>query len=498
MISSTLAQTLSSTPIFTPSVKTTASEKLVRLLTDLHHDFTGFIHQQDSISRFTTSLVGSFKEAVYASPITMIPTFYNKSTGNETGHFVVIDLGGSTLRVAVVLLALTNTQILAERSWEIKDSFKVLSYEFFAWIAERVEEVLDIQTAVDKTGGLIHVGLTWSFPVKQTSKNSGIIQEVSKGYQLTSEVAGKDLKVLIESACLKRKLEVQVEAIINDAVSVFITGEFFDEAKLAIVLGTGTNSCLPLPTRLFCQEKQVANYVQNDKECLVNTELSIFGLDLLSYATQYDKLIDFRFGLSPALIKPHMNLDNGIFQPIEEMTSGRYISELVRLVMVDFIAQGQLFRGACPLNLTTAFEFSGELVCFLSETSDNDKCKAKLSEFLQVESDILPVIEDMDIAVVKSIISVVVERGAFIVACSILALCELSQISGDDKVNVPFVGSILNHFVSYREQVEKFLNQARETLPRKHIPRFCLKHAASSSVIGASVAAAVNMASSRS
>lgn len=96
---------------------------------------------------------------------TMLPSFtHTLPTGAEPGGTAVaIDLGGSTLRVAVVSIDdAGGHKFLVCGKWGIDDEVKKLPGErFFDYIAERVAGVLE------KAGAphVRDVGITWSFPI---------------------------------------------------------------------------------------------------------------------------------------------------------------------------------------------------------------------------------------------------------------------------------------------------------------------------------------------
>ena len=107
----------------------------------------------------------------------MLPSFnHTMPTGNETGTFLSLDVGGSTLRVAIVTLSGRQNDkagqpmvIAALRSWRLDNEVKSKKgKEFFDWIAQRIDEMLsangpklgrDPQHPLD-------VGLAWSFPIE--------------------------------------------------------------------------------------------------------------------------------------------------------------------------------------------------------------------------------------------------------------------------------------------------------------------------------------------
>lgn len=138
-------------------------------------------------------LLASFKSEVQNSTKTMLPSYiYRLPTGSEVGHAVGIDLGGSTLRVA--LISFPQREVLRRQVWKIEDTQKRLpAKHFFDWVAERVKIVVGEEGSAEN-GNLVPVGLTWSFPMDQTSLWSGNVKTMGKGYLTHEGIEGSDLR----------------------------------------------------------------------------------------------------------------------------------------------------------------------------------------------------------------------------------------------------------------------------------------------------------------
>lgn len=94
---------------------------------------------------------------------TFLPSFTHAlPSGREAGTVVSVDLGGSTLRVAVVQLPARAVLAGRRGDWPISDAVRLLpGPRFFDWVAARVAEVVAGATE----DGAMAVGLTWSFPI---------------------------------------------------------------------------------------------------------------------------------------------------------------------------------------------------------------------------------------------------------------------------------------------------------------------------------------------
>ena len=131
-----------------------------------------------SMLSISSSLLASFRDSLKASEETMLPSYTTSlPTTDLSGHAVAIDLGGSTLRVAVIQLCPHEQlsgddsnrlgdvrKVIARSSWLVNDETKCLpSRCFFDWIATRVGDVM--KQAKLGRGREEAVGVTWSFPV---------------------------------------------------------------------------------------------------------------------------------------------------------------------------------------------------------------------------------------------------------------------------------------------------------------------------------------------
>ena len=184
------------------------------------------------------------------------------------------------------------------------------------------------------TNARLEMVLAWSFPIEQTSPRSGKVMPMGKGFNATHGVEGQDLSELIMQACGARGLNVQMRAIVNDGTATLLAQAYRNPStRMSLILGTGTNVGIYLPVSTLGKGKMTgrpASWHSAAKHVLINTEISMFGKDILP-TTTWDDELNAR----------HMRPD---FQPFEYLTTGRYLGEIVRLVLVDAIASAGLLR----------------------------------------------------------------------------------------------------------------------------------------------------------
>jgi hexokinase len=311
-----------------------------------------------ALLEISDALVASYDSQLQTSKESMLPSFTHElPDGTEHGTTVALDLGGSTLRVAVISLrphkALGGSDrshlgevmsVLERRSWMVDDKVKKLpSREFFDWIAERIAIV--VSAAGAPKGQAMSMGVTWSFPVEPTSAASGKIQQMGKGYTQWMSIADTDLKSHFDAAFMRKGLSLRMTALVNDAEATLLSHAYANPAtRIAVIWGTGINAAVYLPIERVSQHKlgvRPKNWTENARAVVVNTELSMYGAGI--------------FPVSEADVILDRNSSQPGFQPLEQMTSGRYLGEILRLLILGATTHGELFRGQLPEGLSVPF-----------------------------------------------------------------------------------------------------------------------------------------------
>ncbi|RMY71691.1 hypothetical protein D0862_14575 [Hortaea werneckii] len=316
----------------------------------------------DRMLAMSTQLQQEYRDKLQASDISMLPSYqHTLPTGNETGDFLALDVGGSTMRVALVRLAgakgqqgEASMQVRRMRSVVIDKRIRDLrGQEFFDWMAERIGDMLAEYNHMNGTrDALLHMGLAWSFPIEQTSPRSGKLLPMGKGFRATHGVEGEDLSELVMKSCRARGLNVEMKAIVNDGAATLLSQAYRDPStRMSLILGTGMNAAVYLPVRALGPDKfgsrppswhAVAHHV------LVNTELSMFGKTVLP-TTRWDDDLNAH----------HLLPD---FQPLEYLVTGRYLGEILRLILLEAVSTAGLFSGELPAHLDDPYALDTRLL----------------------------------------------------------------------------------------------------------------------------------------
>ncbi|POS84750.1 hypothetical protein EPUL_001166 [Erysiphe pulchra] len=450
--------------------------------------FLGRVDKELSLSlkeRHLLELSNNLKIQYYESlqdPSCMLPSFnYQLPTGNESGKFIAVDLGGSTLRVAFIQLLGSDiyrpeSKILSLRAFKITTEVKNLSgHSFFNWMAARIEETLREH---DILNTILHMGVSWSFPLEQTSHRNGLLMKMGKGFSAADTLLKQDLADLIQDSCNSLGLSVHLDAITNDSYS--------DNATIfSLILGTGVNIGAHLPARLFPTSKigshPPVGYA-SAKHVLVNTEISMIGKSILPETTWDIKLKN-----------DHPNPD---YQPFEHLVSGRYLGEIIRLILIDGIETVGFFGGIVPPSLREKYSLETETISLIESDQSFNQLKAYQIFCERHPSVILPT--NRDILALRFISSRVVYRASGLVAAAIYALWQLRNeanniaVENYVKSSVACTGSVIEYYPGFKAMCQEHLDSlSLASGTSKGIVQ--LVSITESSLIGAAVASAVSL-----
>lgn len=138
-----------------------------------------------------------------------------------------------------------------------------------------------------------------------------------------------------------------MDAIVNDSSATLLSRAYEDDStRLALILGTGLNASIHLPVTALSRDKfgkRPQEWHDQAERVLVNTELSMFGKNILP-TTRWDEYLN-------------ANHDHPDFQPYEHLISGRYMGEIVRLVLLEAIQRAGLFGGNIPEKFSEPYSF---------------------------------------------------------------------------------------------------------------------------------------------
>uniref|UniRef100_A0A8C7SX03 Phosphotransferase n=1 Tax=Oncorhynchus mykiss TaxID=8022 RepID=A0A8C7SX03_ONCMY len=276
--------------------------------------------------------------------VKMLPTYVcSTPEGSEVGDFLALDLGGTNFRVMLVKVGEDE-----ERGWKVETKHQMYSISedamtgtaemLFDYIAECISDFLNRQHIKHKK---LPLGFTFSFPVRHENIDKGILLNWTKGFK-ASGAEGNNVVGLLRDAIKRRgDFEMDVVAMVNDTVATMISCYYEDRScEVGMIVGTGCNAC-------YMEEMRTVELVEGEEgRMCVNTEWGAFGAngELEEFRLEYDRVVD-ETSLNPGQ------------QLYEKLISGKYMGELVRLVLLKLVNEELLFNGEASDLLKTRGSF---------------------------------------------------------------------------------------------------------------------------------------------
>lgn len=418
--------------------------------------FTAPINPQ-RMSRMSGRLQRRYLEKLQASTECMLPSFnYALPEGQEAGTYLAMDVGGSTLRVALVELAGKSQGVDALKIIQMSVSSinnvvrRMSGTAFFDWMAERIADMLAGCPSNNGRGEVaLPVGLSWSFPVEQTSPRSGKIHSMGKGFCCAEATTGQDLGELIVAACHNQGLNLRVDALINDSCATLLSRAYLEPStSMSLILGTGTNMAVHLPVTCLGASKlqdREAAWLSQAEKVTINTEVSMFGKGILP-ETRWDDLLN----------RNHVLPD---FQPLEYMTTGRYLGEILRLIIAEAVKTADLFQGHFPLSLTEPYSLDTAVLAVVEgDTSHN---LAKSGAYLQKATGLDRAPSAAEMKFVRIVVESISRRAAAYMAIAIHALWAVerkaSNTAEPSKTTIACNGSVIGKYPGFRVRCQQYI-----------------------------------------
>jgi hexokinase len=248
-----------------------------------------------------------------------------------------------------------------------------------------------------------------------------------------------------EPSSKRRKLfalpKLKIQAITNDTVATLASLAYKvkslpnSRVAMGIIVGTGCNATIPMKLSELHESKakSVNTMDPNAVETIVNTEWTISGaappLHELNITTKWDVELD------RACARPG-------FQPFEYMTGGRYIGELIRLILFDYLTTvGGLSKKVLPANLVQEYALTTTYI------SDNVAKARSDQDLAKALNQSLPPPESSDwrwdartAGAFRRIARAVQRRSAGLIAAAViglLACCREIELKEDSNTNTP-------------------------------------------------------------
>jgi len=307
------------------------------------------------------------------STIHMNSSFIKPSNGNEEGDFIIIDWGGTNVRVMLVHLLPGKKPIIINSIQEkFTDDHIFGRINPFDFVCDLIRK---LNLCCERNYSL---GVAFSQPIKQISPKSAILIDWVKGWRIP-EFINQNIDRLLQTSLNNSGLKnIQLKVLLNDVVATHLS---VPQSSIGLVFGTGC-----------------AISVLNTKGEIIMTESGGFDSPLFP-KTKFD--VDLFDKCLPQ--KKHA---------FEKMVSGKYIGKLLRNIVQERLPNLNLSK-CSDLRLT-------EMISLIEGYEDIEKIKIVLKE--KVKYYYLPSnISDLDIKVLKEVSYALSQRAGRMVGAIILA-----------------------------------------------------------------------------
>ncbi|XP_037404478.1 hexokinase-8-like [Triticum dicoccoides] len=410
------------------------------------------------------------------SRVKMLLSYVDKlPTGREEGLFYGLDLGGTNFRVLKVQLGGNDKHVISRESREVAIPPHLMSgssSELFGFIASELAKfVADEEKGTSLSNGKTReLGFTFSFPVRQRSVASGTLVKWTKAFSIEDAV-GKDVVAELQTAMQKQGLDMHVAALINDAVGTLAGARYYDEDVVAgVIFGTGTNAAYVEKANAIPKWE---GELPSSGQMVINMEWGNFYSCHLP-VTEYDQALD----------NESLNPGEQIY---EKLTSGMYLGEIVRRVLLKLSLQSAIFGEIDHTKLKTHFHLRTPHISAMhhDDTPDLKTVEEKLKEILEIAGTSLETRK-----MVVEICDIVARRAARLAAAGLAGI--LKKLGRDGSVDkrrsvIAIDGGLFEHYSKFSKCLETTLN---ELLGEESSKFIVVKHADDGSGIGAALIAA--------
>ncbi|KAK0665705.1 putative hexokinase [Cercophora samala] len=408
--------------------------------------------------------------------------------GSSSGRYLAIDIGGTNLRVGFIELQhkftvdgsgvpSTSRKLnrLLEHSWPIGESLKNENSEsLFSWIGKCIADV--VRKGCDAFSlppdQELPLGVTFSFPMHQTSLSEATLMAMGKGFAITSNLdLGGHLAIGYEkhrTACMPG---IKIAAISNDSVSTLVSfiyqfpAKAHQKAAMGVIVGTGCNATIPLKLSLLHKSKRPASINVlpgqdvSTAKIAVNTEWSINGsappLRKFGLINKWDEELD-KAGEIPG------------FQPLEYMTAGRYLGELGRIMFLDYYSSVlKLSVVKLPSKLRQRFGLTTTFLSHYHHDSPEGSMADQLKNEFPAEHPEFEWTKALETVLYKIAVAIQ-KRAAGIIAASTVGLLMCAEeipkpgtIGKKDvtELVVGYTGGCIQHFQDYLTDTQAYLDK---------------------------------------
>ncbi|MDD3114361.1 MAG: hexokinase [Anaerovibrio sp.] len=347
----------------------------------------------------------------------MLCSYIGMPSGQESGEFLALDFGGTNLRAELIrlkggsqyeIVRIVARPLVTEEYNLVNGSAS--REQVFDFIADMFAELLE-----GMEHSTYYLGHTFSFPSKQTDIYNARLLVWTKEFAIPG-VEGEVVNDLLAEAFARKGLDnIRIAAVINDTVAELLAaGYCWPDTQIGSIYATGSNNC----------------YME--RSAYVNRPAAIINME----SGSFDKLAPSRWDvmLDKTSEKPGR-------QRLEKMVSGRYMGELLSLIVQDLL-------GLPERPGFTAIDMSGIM-------SDDTAAAGAAGKII---SGRIGALEPGEAACIRDVTEAIAIRSARLVAASYAGI--LWHLSGAGQIapqHIAIDGSVYEYMPHIKENLQKGL-----------------------------------------
>ncbi|KAK8106573.1 hexokinase [Apiospora kogelbergensis] len=324
-------------------------------------------------------------------------------TGKEEGSFLVIDLGGTNLRICWITLKTNEKPTeMEQKRYYLPAAIKTsTSEELWTMISVTIEEFIKEFKLHDGSAEPLPLGFTFSFPLEQDYINHGELKTWTKGFDIKG-MEGEDIAKQFRANLEKHRLPVKLVSVINDTTGAMIASAYLDpQTIVGGIFGTGCNAAYMENVGSIPKLK---TSLPDDTMIAINCEYGAFdNSHQVLPRTKYD------IEICRESARPDQ-------QAFEKMSAGLYLGEIFRLAMLDLYEQNLIFKGQEGFDkLNQAFKLDTEFLSGMEHETD-EQIVARYKKTLKLKAG------REELIVSRRIAEAIATRGARLCSTGIAAI----------------------------------------------------------------------------
>lgn len=382
--------------------------------------------------------------------VPMLPAYvFGWPSGDETGSYLALDLGGTNLRVCHVVLQGKGKFEITQTKFRLTDEQKQCEgQELFDFCVECLDTFIkdhfgngsDEDVIMEEE---IALGFTFSYPMEQNAIDHGKLVRWTKGFG-NPNTEGHDCAQMFRDSLEKYNVPIKMTSIINDTTGTLIASNYVKrDTKIACIFGTGCNAAYMEHIKDI---PKIADLnLPGDEDMAVNCEYGAFDSfkheHMKEIRTKYDEHIDLSSN------KPHE-------QSYEKMIAGLYLGEIFRLILCEMADDGILFLGQNTYKIETPQVFDTAFLSLIEADPTDELLTVTglFTHFFKLDT----TIEERKFF--KKLAELIGTRAARLSSCGICALVtKMGYLEGENPegCGVGCDGSLFSKYPHFSDRLHK-------------------------------------------